>query len=205
MPELGKSSTSIFEASRANPRDESKNARSTVRSQFAVHTTHTVITGKIQYRNALNETRYQLGMPSPLLTRSQNLVSRHTRPTPRLSSARRTCSWRSVTSLLHLLAIHFLSPSLSLSFSIALRVATRLGATCTPASPGTHSGGNTARLTSASGDGRAASRRDRRMETRERAKRRDTTEVLVMKMEREMRSASEGRDGEYRSGGRMTR
>ena len=64
--------------------------------------------------------------------------------------------------------------------------------------PGTHSLGNTERSTKDAAEGLAAKRRDRRIETRERARRRETMEVLVLKMERAIKSASEGRDGEPR-------
>jgi hypothetical protein len=43
------------------------------------------------------------------------------------------------------------------------------------------------------------------METSERASRRDTMDVLVRKMERAMRSASEGRDGDESRGGKTAR
>lgn len=71
--------------------------------------------------------------------------------------------------------------------------------------PGTHSFGRTALSANVSGDGRAANLRDRRIETRDRARRRETTVVFVRKMEREMRSARDGRVGEASNGGRISR
>lgn len=142
---------------------------------------------------------------SPRLTLSQNLLNRHTLPTPRLSSTLLTPSSLSLTSPLHFTPTHRLNTSFVLSLSIAFLFAASPGATSTDAIPGTHSFGKTARSTRTSTDGLAARRRARRIETRERARRRDTTEVLVRKMERAMSSAREGRHGEERSGGRRRR
>lgn len=152
---------------------------------------------------------------SPFATLSQNLLSLQTLPTPTLSSHRRTPSSRVRTSPLHEDPTNRLSPSLTRSRSTALRRATSAGATGTAAAPaalakhpppyGTHSGGSTLRATRDSGEGRLARRCWRRMDTRERASLRETTVVLVMKMERRMRSAREGREGEVSRGGRTAR
>lgn len=48
--------------------------------------------------------------------------------------------------------------------------------------PGTHSFGNTERSTKDAAEGLVASRRDNRIDTKDRAKRRETIEVRVMKM-----------------------
>jgi len=71
--------------------------------------------------------------------------------------------------------------------------------------PGTHSFGKTALSANVSGDGLAANLLANRIETSERASRRETTVVFVRKMEREMRSAREGRHGEDSSGGSISR
>lgn len=130
---------------------------------------------------------------SPRLIRSQNLLRRQTRPMPLVSSRFLATSSRSLTSPFHLAAIQRRRPSLTFSFSMALRLATMAGDTCTGTMPGTHSLGSTARSTRASAEGRAARRRERRMETSDRASRRDTMDVWVRKMERAMRLASDGR------------
>lgn len=95
---------------------------------------------------------------------------------------------------------NLLNPSLTLSLSTALLLATSPGATCTPAKPGTHSLGSTALSTSASALGRAARWRERRMAIRERARRRETAEVRGWTMERATRSERVGRAGEVRRG-----
>lgn len=64
--------------------------------------------------------------------------------------------------------------------------------------PGTHSLGNTERSTKDAAEGLAAKRRESRIETKDRARRRDTIEVCVLKMERAIRSAREGREGDRR-------
>lgn len=147
---------------------------------------------------------FQLACISPFPTRSQNLRSFHTLPTPLLSSHRLLSSPISRHRRSQTLPTHLRSPSLTRSRSTSRRLATSAGATriCPP---GTHSGGRTDRATSASGGGRTARRRERRMAVSERARRRDTTVVLVRKMCRAIRSASEGRDGEVSRGGRMAR
>lgn len=142
---------------------------------------------------------------SPRLTRSQNLRSFHTRPMPRLSSQRLMPSSRSLTLPFHLDAIHCRNPSLTLSFSMAIFLATSPGAMWTLLKPGTHSFGSTQRSTKHAGEGRVASRRESRMDTRERASRRETTDVCVKKMEREMRSANDGREEDQSRGGRTQR
>lgn len=71
--------------------------------------------------------------------------------------------------------------------------------------PGTHSFGKTALSANVSGDGLAANLLANRIDTSERASRRETTVVFVRKMEREMRSAREGRHGEDSSGGSISR
>ena len=163
---------------------------------------------------------------SPRLTRSQNLVSRHTLPTPQLSSRRRTLSPFSLTARSHCAPTQRRSPSLILSRSTRLFCCTSAGETIVvrvlilrlpllSPSPelwssssgvgGRHSLGSTARSARVSGEGRAASRRARRIETRLLASRRDTTVVCVRKMERAMRSARDGREGDQRRGGRMIR
>lgn len=148
---------------------------------------------------------YRRPAPSPLEIRSQNRRSRQTLPTPLISSHFLTPSSRWRTSPFHTPSTQFLRPSFTFSFSMALRFATRAGATCTMLMPGTHSGGSTARSTRASADGLEARRRDSLIDTRERARRRETTEVWVRKMDREMSSDREGREGEASRGGRMAR
>ena len=133
------------------------------------------------------------------LTLSQNRVRRHTLPTPLSSCRRVTFSSRRCTSPFHL-SIHRRSSSLTLSLSTAFLLATSPGAM---GSPGTHSGGSTALCTSASGDGRLSSCRLSRIDTSDRASRRETTDVGVRKMCRVMRSASGGRA--YSNGGRTWR
>lgn len=64
--------------------------------------------------------------------------------------------------------------------------------------PGTHSFGKTERSTKDAAEGLAAKRRDSRIETKDRARRRETMEVFVLKMERAIRSARDGRDGDQR-------
>ena len=93
-------------------------------------------------------------------------------------------------------------PSRTCSRSTARLLATSPGATDPN---GTHSGGSTDRATRASGSGRAASRRDSRIAVSERASLRDTTVVLVRKMERWIRSVRVGREGLVSSGGRTLR
>ncbi|KAL6408177.1 hypothetical protein AUP68_08026 [Ilyonectria robusta] len=73
------------------------------------------------------------------------------------------------------------------------------------ADPGTHSFGSTHRSTKHAGEGRVASRRESRIDTRERASRRETTDVCVKKMEREMRSANDGREEDQSRGGSTQR
>lgn len=159
--------------------------------------------GKQIRQNRVSSTSQPLLRP----TFSQNRLNLQTRPTPAFSSHCLTPSLLSSTSPLHTLSTHLLSRSLTLSFSMARLLATNAGATgAMPLPPpGTHSGGSTHRCTRASGVGRDASLRERRMHTRERASRRDTTVVWVRKMERRISSASEGRDGECRSGLRDAR
>lgn len=142
---------------------------------------------------------------SPRLTRSQNLRIFQTRPIPRLSSQRLTPSSRSFTLPLHLQAIHWRRPSLTLSFSMAFFLLTRPGAIWTPVIPGTHSFGSTHRSTRVAAVGRHDSRWDNLIDTKDRASRRDKTDLCVMKMWRCVRLASDGREGEKRSGGRMER
>lgn len=137
------------------------------------------------------------------LTRSQNLRSRQTLPTPTLSSNRRIRSLRRPTSRFHTAPIQCRKPSLSFSRSTALVRAASAGATWPI--PGAHSGGSTHLSTSSCAGGRCARRRDNRIDTSDRASLRDTTVVLVMKMCREMRSASEGRIGDASSGGSVAR
>lgn len=166
-------------------------------------------------KDSISLSRLRQKRTSPFATLSQNLLSLQTLPTPTLSSHRRTPSSRDCTSPLHEDPTNRLSPSLTRSRSTALRRATSAGATGTAAAPaalaehpppyGTHSGGSTLRATRASGEGRLARRCWRRMDTRERASFREMTVVLVMKMERRMRSAREGREGEVSRGGRTAR
>jgi hypothetical protein len=96
---------------------------------------------------------------------------------------------------------------LTLSLSTALFLATSAGATgaLPPPATGTHSGGRTHRWTSDSGEGRDARRRDSRMHTSERARRRETTVVWVKNMDLEVSSASDGRVGECSRGLRQAR
>lgn len=143
-----------------------------------------------------------LDISSPLL--SQNRLSLQTLPTPTLSSHCFTPSLRSLTSPRQTRSTNRRRLSLTRSRSTALFFATRAGAT-----PvfllGTHSDGRTDRATRASAEGRAARRRESRMHTSERASLRDTTVVRVRKMDRRIRSASDGRNGDQSIGGRIAR
>lgn len=132
---------------------------------------------------------------SPRPTLSQNLLSLQTLPTPNLSSPCLRSSTTSRHRLSHTLPTHRRSPSLTLSRSMARVLANRAGATRS------RSRGRTPRAMSASGGGREARRRDRRMAVSERASLRETTVVLVRKTRRWISSASDGREGDVRSGG----
>lgn len=140
---------------------------------------------------------------SPRAILSQCFRNLHTLPIPTVSSHLWMCSLRRPTSLFHTAPIHCLRPSFSLCRSIALVRATSDGAMCPI--PGAHSTGKTHRSTKTFTGGRTAKRRERRMETRDRASLRDTTVVFVRKMERLMSSERDGRNREERETARTVR
>lgn len=147
--------------------------------------------------------------PSTPPTLSQNLLNLHTLPTPTLSSHLLTPSPISSTLPRQTPPTHRRKPSFTLSLSTARFLATSAGARLAfllvVVEGGRHSGGSTALSTRDSIGGRAASRRESRMLTSERASCRDTTVVRVWKMRRRARSAREGRKGDQRRGGRRAR
>ncbi len=143
------------------------------------------------------------GQPSPRPTLSQNFRMRQTLPIPTLSSTFRTRSLRRPTSRFQTPPTQFRSPSLSFSRSIARVRAASAGATWPI--PGAHSCGKTQRSTSTWTGGRLAKRFLRRIATKSRPSLRDFTVVFVKKIERAIRSASEGLEGDARRGGNTAR
>lgn len=157
------------------------------------------------HRCAVLRNEVQNAKCSSRLIRSQNLVSLQTLPTPWVSSRFRASSARWRTSRRHLAAIQLRRPSLRRSCSMALRRAASPGATYTGTIPGTHSRGSTDRSTRTSAEGRVARRRERRMDTSERVRRREMMVVGVRKICRAIRSSKEGRFREVRSGDKICR
>lgn len=161
--------------------------------------------------NIPNSTRTASDLPVPVSytlpcpTRSQKRRSRHTLPIPARSSHFLTPSLRSLTSPRQTPPTQRRRPSLSFSFSTARLLATSAGATGAQPQPGTHSGGRTPRCTRISAEGRCGKRRDRRMATRFRARRREICVVCVRKICLAISSVRVGRDGEVSIGGKIMR